>query len=189
MKYVVLLGALLLSSPALAHTGHGDTSGLLAGLMHPVFGLDHLLAMVAVGLWSGLALPKHPWAGAAAFVGSMLLGAGLSFAGVPLPAVETQILASVVVFGALVFMARPDMPAIFSLVALVVIGLFALGHGHAHASEAEGGAVAYVAGFVLATSLLHLAGIGMARGVARNLVLQRVLGGAIAASGLLLAFA
>ncbi|MFN6977257.1 MAG: HupE/UreJ family protein, partial [Gemmobacter sp.] len=60
MNYAVFLGALLLSTPALAHTGHGGTSGLLAGLLHPVLGLDHLLAMVAVGIWSGLALPRHP---------------------------------------------------------------------------------------------------------------------------------
>lgn len=187
MNYAVFLGALLLSTPALAHTGHGGTSGLLAGLLHPVLGLDHLLAMVAVGIWSGLALPRHPWGGAAAFLGAMLAGAGLAFAGITMPAVETLILASVVIFGLLVLVAKPEMPAALTVAALVAIGFFALGHGHAHASEAEGGAIAYVAGFVIATSLLHVAGIGVARGIAGKLVLQRVLGGAIAAAGLLLA--
>lgn len=188
MNYLVLFGALLVSTPALAHTGLGNASGLVAGMLHPVLGLDHLLAMVAVGVWSGLALPNRPWGGAAAFVGAMLVGAAIGFASIPLPAVETLILASVVVFGLFVLTARPGMPKAFIVASLAVIGLFALGHGHAHASESEGGMLAYVVGFVLTTSMLHLAGIGVAYGIGHRLAAQRILGGAIVASGLLLAF-
>ena len=87
--------ASLIAGPALAHTGHGDASGFLHGLEHPIFGMDHLLAMLAVGLWSGFVLPRAFWAGAAAFMGAMVLGAGLSWAGIGFPFVEAVITASV----------------------------------------------------------------------------------------------
>src|SRR6056297_1396891 len=104
MKKLTLAGLVVLIStgagPALAHSGHGATTGLIAGLAHPVFGLDHLLAMLAVGLWSGFVLPRRFWLGAAVFMAAMVVGAALSWAGIALPFVEAGIVASVVLFGA-----------------------------------------------------------------------------------------
>jgi urease accessory protein len=184
-----LLTAVLIvaAGPALAHTGHGDASGFVHGLEHPVFGMDHLLAMVAVGLWSGFVLPRAFWAGAATFMAAMAAGAGLSWAGVPVPMVESGILASVVVFGLLTLLARRGQARALTGVSLAVIGLFAAFHGYAHAAEAVGNAAAYLAGFLISTAALHLAGIGIARAVAGNLLAQRAMGAAIAGSGLWLA--
>jgi len=176
------------ASPALAHTGHGTTSGLLAGLAHPVFGLDHLLAMLAVGLWSGFVLPRRFWMGAAVFMAAMAAGAGLSWAGIALPLVETGIVASVVIFGALTLAARRGQARRITAASLAAIGGFAMFHGHAHATEAAGAVLPYLAGFLIATGALHLAGITIARAVATQPVAQRVMGGGIAASGLWLAF-
>jgi urease accessory protein len=176
------------ASPVLAHTGHGPTSGLLAGLTHPVFGLDHLLAMVAVGLWSGFVLPQRFWLGAAVFMAAMAAGAGLSWAGVALPLVEAGIVASVVIFGALTLMARRGQASRVTAASLAAIGGFALFHGHAHATEAAGAILPYLAGFLIATGALHLAGIAIAQAVAAQPVAQRLMGGGIAASGLWLAF-
>ena len=99
MKRILLASIFtLLATPALAHTGHGDTSGFIHGLQHPLFGMDHLLAMLAVGLWSGFVLPKRFWAGAVTFMAAMAAGAGLSWAGIGIPMVETWIVTSVVAF-------------------------------------------------------------------------------------------
>jgi urease accessory protein len=183
-----ILAALLaaLAGPALAHTGHGETSGLVAGITHPVLGPDHLLAMLAVGLWSGFVLPGRFWAGAAAFLSAMAAGAGLSWAGIGYPAVETVIVASVVAFGLLTLVSRREQAAGLTLASLAVIALFASAHGHAHATEASGNALAYLAGFLVSTAALHLAGIGIARAVAGRRVVQRALGAGIAASGVLM---
>ena len=86
--------AAIVAGPALAHTGVGEANGFLHGLGHPVLGPDHLLAMLAVGLWSGFVLPHRFWAGAAAFMGAMIFGAGLSWSGIGYPMVETVIVAS-----------------------------------------------------------------------------------------------
>ena len=101
MKKLPLAGALAaLAGPALAHTGVGEASGFTHGLLHPILGPDHLLAMLAVGLWSGFVLPHRFWAGAATFLSAMTAGAGLSWAGVPLPGVEAMIvlLAAIMAF-------------------------------------------------------------------------------------------
>lgn len=190
-KLALSATAILLAGPALAHTGHGDASGFLHGLAHPVFGMDHLLAMVTVGLWSGFVLPARFWAGAAAFMGAMALGAGLSWSGIGLPVVETLITASVVVFGLLTLVARRGQGAGVTAASLAAIAGFALAHGHAHATEASGNALAYLAGFLIATGALHLAGIALARSVAEGrfaLMVQRVLGTGVALGGLVLAF-
>lgn len=179
----------LLAGPALAHTGHGAADGFLHGLMHPVLGPDHLLAMLAVGLWSGFALPNRFWAGAATFLVAMAAGAGLSWAGVPIPGVETVILGSVVVFGLLVLLARPGQSAAVTAASLAAIAVFAAAHGHAHATEATGAVALYLAGFLIATAALHLVGIGIARSVANGTAarpVQRGLGALIAASGVVL---
>jgi urease accessory protein len=179
----------LLAGPALAHTGHGDANGLVHGLMHPILGPDHLVAMLAVGLWSGFVLPGRVWLGAAIFMAAMAAGAGLSWAGIGFPMVEAVILASVVAFGLLVLISKPGQGGALTAASLGVIGLFASAHGHAHASEAAGNAAGYLAGFLIATACLHLAGIGIARTVARGSAarpIQRGIGALIAAGGLIL---
>lgn len=190
MKKLVLAAALaLIAAPAVAHTGHGATSGLVAGLAHPVLGADHLLAMLAVGLWSGFALPRHFWAGATTFMAAMAVGAGLSWSGLGIPMVEAWITASVAVFGILMLLARRGQSREFTGASLAAIALFALCHGHAHATEASGTVLAYLAGFLISTAALHLAGIGLARAVAQGRaarVAQTALGSAITGAGLLM---
>lgn len=173
-----------LAGPALAHTGHGDANGFLHGLEHPVFGTDHLLAMLAVGLWSGFVLPSRFWGGAAAFMGAMAIGAGMSWAGIGYPAVETVIVASVVAFGLLTLVSRRGQAGWITGLSLGAIAIFASAHGHAHATEAEGNAFAYLAGFLISTAALHLAGIAIARTVAARRVVQQAMGAGVALSGL-----
>jgi urease accessory protein len=185
MKKLTLAAVLAaLAAPALAHTGHGATDGFLHGLAHPVLGPDHLLAMLAVGLWSGFVLPRHFWAGAAAFLSAMAAGAGLSWAGIGYAFVETVILASVVAFGLLTLVSRRGQAGPITGASLAAIALFASAHGHAHATEATGNALAYLAGFLIATTALHLSGIGIARAVATQPLAQRALGAGITLSGL-----
>jgi urease accessory protein len=183
MILLMTLGA----TPALAHSGHDVTGSLLHGLAHPLLGTDHLMAMVAVGLWSGFALTRHRWRGAAAFLVAMAGGAGLGWAGVPLPGVETAIALSVMVLGLCVLTAARDQDRGRTAAALVLIAGFALFHGHAHATEASGAAGGYVTGFLTTTAALHLAGLGLARGLARAgaaTAVQRLLGAGLAAAGL-----
>jgi urease accessory protein len=143
---------------AFAHPGHGAPAGFMAGLVHPLGGVDHLLAMVAVGLWSAAALPAaHRWWGPASFAGAMLLGAVLAAAGASLPALEPGIAATVVLLGLLL-----AVPARFGGVAGAAIVMAAgLAHGLAHGMEAPPAALfaAYVAGFTLSTLALHAAGL------------------------------
>ena len=190
MKKIALAAMLaLIAGPALAHTGHGDANGFVHGLEHPIFGPDHLLAMLGVGLWSGFVLPQRFWGGAATFMGAMAAGAGLAWAGIGYPMVETVILASVVVFGLLVLVARRDQPQAVTLASLGTIAIFASAHGHAHASEAAGVIWHYLAGFLISTAFLHLVGIGIARQVARldkARLVQSGIGAGILASGLLM---
>lgn len=144
-----------LALPALAHSGAGG-SGFAAGLLHPVTGLDHVVAMVAVGLWGGILGAPALWQLPVAFPVAMAFAGGLAVAGVPLPGVETGIALSGVVLGAMVFLSlRPALP-----VALAMVGIFALFHGHAHGTELPAAAnpIAYAIGFVISTGLLHLAG-------------------------------
>ncbi len=185
MKKLGFATALALTAgPALAHTGHGDASGFLHGLTHPVLGPDHLLAMLAVGLWSGFVLPARFWAGAGAFMAAMVIGAGLSWAGTGFAAVETVILASVVAFGLLTAVSRRDQAPWLTGLSLLTIAGFAFAHGHAHATEAAGNVLGYLAGFLIATAALHLAGIGIARSVATRPLVQQAMGAGIALSGL-----
>lgn len=182
----VLLAALfaLPTGPALAHTGHVDASGFLHGLAHPVLGPDHLLAMLAVGLWSGFVVPTRFWLGAAVFLCSMTVGAVGSWAGTGFPMAEAVIAASVVVFGLLTLLSRRDQEGWLTVASLAIIAAFALAHGHAHATEVTGNAFAYLAGFLLATTALHLAGIAFARIVAARPRIQGAMGAGITLSGL-----
>jgi urease accessory protein len=184
------LAALLLSAatlPAYAHVGIGPTSSFPAGFMHPLSGLDHLTVMIAVGLWAALKGGKAIWAWPLAFVGVMLGGAALGMAHIPVPFVEPGILASVVALGLLVALAV-DLPV---SAGIAIIGVFALLHGHAHGTEVPENAAGldYMAGFALATAMLHLIGIaaGLAFGL-RYRGLTRAAGAACAAIGIGLAF-
>ena len=152
---------LALAAPAAAHTGieaHGH--GFVAGSLHPLMGLDHLLAMLGVGVWAAQLGKRATWLVPAAFVGVMIVGAGLALVGAPLPMVEFGIAGSVLVIGALIALGA-RMPV---GLAMGLVGLFALFHGHAHGTELPGFAhpAAYGAGFVIATALLHAAGVGIA---------------------------
>lgn len=145
------------ASPALAHVGHGPAEGLMHGLLHPISGLDHVLAMVAVGLYAAQLGGRALWLVPSAFVGTMIIGGYLGFAGVPLPMVEQVIGLSVVVMGVMIAfgLRLPEFAA------MALVGLFALFHGNAHGSEGMGLAsfLSYATGFIIATTLLHLSGI------------------------------
>jgi urease accessory protein len=148
--------ALLLATPAFAHTGEGS-GGFLAGLAHPVFGPDHVVAMIAVGLWGAFLGQPAIFLLPIVFPLVMAFGGVLGILGAPLPAVETGIASSAIVLGVMVALAaRPPL-----WIAAVLVGAFAIFHGYAHGRELPDGAnaVAFSAGFVIATGLLHLTGI------------------------------
>jgi urease accessory protein len=149
---------LLAAGAASAHPGHGATS-LFEGLVHPL-GADHLLAMVAVGLWSAAALPgRRRWLGPLTFLSAMSAGALLGIAGVALSFVETGVAASVLVFGAMLACA-PRLPA---APGLALVALAALLHGLAHGAELPVGAsvAGYTLGFLASTAALHAGGVGL----------------------------
>jgi urease accessory protein len=176
---VAATGAMVLAAgPAAAHVGVGGTSSFAAGVLHPLSGFDHILAMVAVGSWAALKGGKALWVWPCAFVGVMLAGGALGMAGLPLPFVEPGIAASIVVLGILVALAV-DLPV---AVGAAIIGVFALFHGHAHGTEmpVAGTALLYAGGFALATAALHGAGIGLAL-ISRGALWRSVVRGAGAA--------
>jgi urease accessory protein len=156
---VALFAVCLAGSPAFAHIGHGQTETLSTGFFHPLGGIDHVLAMVAVGLYAASLGGAAIWLIPATFVGTMVVGGALGYAGLPLPYVEQGIGLSVVVMGLAIFLGVRVPTAI----AMALVGLFALFHGHAHGSEGADLAafLPYVAGFVVATSVLHIAGIAL----------------------------
>lgn len=169
--------------PAVAHTGSGG-GGFVGGFLHPVFGPDHVVAMVAVGLWGAFLGAPAIWLLPIVFPLVMAGGGVMGILGVPLPGVEIGIAISAIVLGLMVALAaRPPL-----WVATVLVGAFAIFHGHAHGSELPPGtdAVAFSVGFVVATGLLHLTGITfglLARWPAGRLTV-RAAGGAIALAGL-----
>ncbi|SEG68079.1 HupE/UreJ family protein [Bosea lathyri] len=171
-----------LAGPALAHTGAGPVHGFEAGLMHPLFGIDHVLTMVAVGLWAGLVGGKARFAYPVAFV-SMMVVAGLwGMSGAELPGVEIGIAVSVVVLGlAIALNLTPPLAA-----GTAACAIFAIFHGHAHGAELPQGAsgLGYALGFVLATAALHGVGLAFASQIAtRAPLLARVAGGGLVAAG------
>ncbi|MBL0353247.1 MAG: HupE/UreJ family protein [Candidatus Dechloromonas phosphoritropha] len=169
---------------ASAHVGQGEAFGFLTGFLHPISGFDHVLAMVAVGLWGAQLGAPAIWVLPMAFPLVMAAGALLGFLGVPLPGVEVGIAASAIVLGAAVaFELRPPL-----VLAALVVGAFAIFHGHAHGTELPAGqsALLYSIGFVIATGGLHALGIGI--GTAHRWPLGRKLlraaGAAVAGGGI-----
>ena len=154
----VVAAVLMMSAGvASAHVGAGLTGGFTSGFMHPVLGLDHVAAMVAVGLWGAFLGSPAIWILPVVFPLVMAFGGALGIIGIPVPAVETGIAASAIILGAMVtFAVRPPI-----WVAAVIVGAFAIFHGHAHGTELPGSAnpLAFSLGFVIATGLLHLSGI------------------------------
>lgn len=146
----------LLAATAQAHTGHG-TSGLSEGLAHPL-GADHLLAMLAVGVWSVSALPAgKAWWGPAVFLLSLVVSAALGAAGVSLPYLEQMVSLSVVLFGVMLVLSRQPLPPV---VGLGLVAMAAALHGLAHGAETPAAGFApYAAGFLATTAVLHFGGI------------------------------
>lgn len=179
---IVVLAATMAAAPALAHTG-GSLSGFGAGLTHPLLGFDHMLAMLAVGLWSATQPGNKAWQGPALFVGLLALGSLFGLAVPGLPLVEPGIVASVIVLGVMVVAAH-RLPANLGLVA---IGGFALLHGHAHGAEATGAVAGYMAGFMIASTALHLAGYGLGHRLSKLGYALPAAGLGIATAGLVLA--
>lgn len=149
----------LLPQLAFAHTGVGATHGFSAGFGHPITGLDHVLAMVTVGIFAYQLGGRAIWAVPCTFVALMAVGGALGISGVEVPFVELGIGLSVVVLGAVVAFGIKAPLAL----AMAVVGFFAIFHGHAHGAEMpeDAAGLAYGLGFMLATALLHLGGIGL----------------------------
>jgi len=150
---------LLLALPAWAHTGQGQAAGFLTGLRHPISGLDHVLAMVAVGLWGAQLGAPAIWLLPVTFPLVMAFGGFLGLLGVPLPGVEVGIAVSAILLGAMV--AREARPPLW--LAASVVAFFAVFHGHAHGTELPAGqsGLLYSVGFVICTGCLHATGIAI----------------------------
>ena len=160
LRIAAACAAALLAGGAQAHPGHG-AEGLAAGLAHPLTGLDHLLAMIAVGLWSAAAMPAgRRWLGPGIFVSMLLAGALLAWSGGVPPHIETGVTLSVLMLGAMLLAGRRVVPP----VGLAMIAGAALLHGFAHGSEWGQGVsiTAYAAGFMLSSALLHATGFAAA---------------------------
>lgn len=174
----------LTPAPALAHDGTGLAGGFVSGFRHPLVGLDHLLAMVSVGIWGAFLGRPLVIALPVLFPGAMVVGAGAAMAGVSFPPVEYGIALSVVTLGLLILLAVRA-PVI---IACGVVALFALCHGYAHGTELPAAAdpIGYSMGFVLCTGLLHVAGIalGLLKAVPNGVTALRAGGGLIACAGL-----
>ncbi|PZV34572.1 HupE/UreJ family protein [Mesorhizobium kowhaii] len=155
---IVLTAAFVM--PASAHPSIGSAVSFAAGVAHPLTGLDHVTAMLAVGLWAAVKGQHALWAWPLTFVAVMLIGGVLGLTQIYLPLVEPGILASIVVLGLMV--AAAVNPPVW--VGAAIIGLFALLHGHAHGAEVAHtvNGLEYIAGFALATATLHVVGIGLA---------------------------
>lgn len=188
MKKTILFSSALLAlsaSPALAHTEAGSVVGMAAGLAHPLGGADHVLAMVAVGILAAQLGRKSLWSVPAAFVGMMIIGGFLGGSGFSLPFFEQGIVGSVIVLGAVIALgSRLSMPMAMSLA-----GFLAVFHGYAHGAEMpmEANGLAYGMGFVMASMMLHTAGIGL--GIGMRKIADTLSAPIIRASGLGIALA
>ena len=175
---------LLLPSLASAHIVLGTSHGLQDGLMHPLTGWDHLLAMFAVGLWAAQQNGRAIWQIPLAFVSVMVLGGILGVIGVFMPGAEAAIAVSVLALGALIATRTSFAPTL----SMMVVGAFALFHGYAHGHEmpASASALPFSVGFVISTVMLHGLGIGAGLGLRNQPRAIRFAGATIAACGLCL---
>jgi urease accessory protein len=178
------------AAPAFAHLDPAEHGSLAAGISHPLFGLDHILAMVAVGLWAALLGGRSVWFVPTAFVGTMIAGFAVALAALGLPFVEPVIAASVVVIGLLALVAL-QVPTIAGM---IMVGFFAFFHGYAHGGElGDAGTWPFALGFAIATALLHAIGVGIGiaagrlAGNSNGRLVARVAGGLTALGGLWLA--
>ena len=184
MRRLAAIALLALAEPALAHVQAGEASGFLTGFAHPLSGMDHVLAMVAVGLWGAQLGAPAIWLLPVTFPLVMALGGFLALVGVPIPGVEIGIAASAVLLGAAVMTER----RVPLYAAASLVGLFAIFHGHAHGTELPPGqsGLLYSLGFVMATGCLHAIGVAIGaihRWPAGKIAL-RVAGGGIGLAGL-----
>lgn len=183
---VTVIALLLLPAAANAHSGHYHSIDFSSGFAHPFLGLDHLLAMLASGIWAAQRGGRALLAVPAAFVVAMLLGALAGMSQVALPFGEIAVQLSVLVLGGLVAMAV-RWPA---TVSALLVALFAVTHGYAHAVEMPAGshADAYLAGMLMATLVLHIIGMAIARSVLQRAapVALRYIGAGVAAAGVLM---
>ena len=184
---LLALGFVALPTAALAHTGHADTAGFAHGFMHPVGGLDHVLAMVAVGVFAFVLGGRALWLVPLSFVGMMAAGFVLGVNGATLPYAELAIALSSIVIGGVAALGR-RMPVV---AAMALVGGFAVFHGWAHGAEmpADASGLTYALGFVAATALLHLSGIAASAGVAAvtgkyGRTLAQIAGGVFALGGM-----
>lgn len=182
-RIALAAAAALIASPALAHTGSDEMLGMVHGFLHPLGGLDHVLAMVCVGLFASLLGGRALWAVPAAFVAMMLAGGAAGLTGAALPAVELGIAVSIIVIGGVTAL-RLNWPV---SAAMALVGVFAVFHGYAHGAEMplDAGALAYSLGFALATALLHAAGVGAGMAIQRP-AFVRLAGAATALVGIVL---
>jgi len=182
-------GLLALTSGAMAHPGHGAAQDLAHGFMHPLSGLDHLIAMVAVGVLAARLGGRATYMVPLAFLLAMIAGGAAGYAGLPLPMVEQGIGLSVVVLSIAVALDY-RLPLTLSM---GLVGLFAVFHGHAHGTEGANAEafLPYAAGFIAATSALHIAGIALGLSLDRfgaksSIYLKRLIGAAGAVAGVMI---
>ena len=182
-RTLALSALCLVAGSASAHTGSHAVTGFVSGLSHPLLGLDHLLAMIAIGLWAAQQGGRAVWAVPAAFVGAMGLGGGLALSGLVLPQAETGLAVSVLVLGLLIATQRQWTV----LAGMAIAAVFAVFHGYAHGLEMPQAAspMLYALGFILATACLHGVGIAGSQ-IGRHAM--RLAGAVIAASGLAMLF-
>ncbi len=188
MKLTRFLALAAFALPVLAyahpgHDGHELTWDFASGAAHPLSGWDHVLAMIAVGLWAAQLGGRCRWRVPTTFVSVMALGAILGHAGLILPGVEQGIAASIFVFGLLIAAAV----RLHAATGMAIVGAFALFHGVAHGAEmpATAGGLAYGAGFIATTVLLHLVGLGLGAALRNRQTAARFAGGAVALAGAL----
>lgn len=183
LAVAICITAIQLPDAALAHTEGDQVSGFLSGLSHPISGWDHVLAMIAVGLWGALLGPPALWILPITFPVVMAAGGMLGLLGIPLPAVEIGIAVSSIVLGCFIL----GNIRMSLAIAIPLVMIFALFHGHAHGTELSPGsdAVLYSLGFVIATGLLHALGIGVGAAVKLPMgkVIVQALGGGVLLGG------
>ena len=181
--------SLIIPSLSLAHTGATQTTGFMHGFGHPIGGVDHILAMIAVGIWAAQIGGKALFVVPSTFVAFMILGGLVGFSGFPGLFIETGISVSILIFG--IFVAGAfKLPLAYSS---LIVGVFALFHGYAHGAEMpiSISAASYAFGFAISTAFLHLSGIGLGLLTQRTNLhkINRYAGGVIALGGVYLAIA